>query len=241
MGIRWKSRRLLILSLFLVPSPLWAGWGTVAEGIEYRNLTTGEARIHYFRIDPSRTRLDLLLASDHHVPHQSAKTFREKSGASLTVNGGFFDESFRSLGLLVKRGRIVNPLRNAGWGIFQIKNGRPAIIHRGEWSPEEVELALQVGPRLVVNGQIPSFKPESEPHRRSAVGVTADGKLLIALCGTPIGIGEWAALLAREAPNALNLDGGGSSQISVKLKDFSLEVPGTTGIPNALAVFPKSP
>ena len=242
MGTRWKSKRFLILNslLFLVPFPLFAGWGTVVEGIEYRKLTTGEARIHYFRIDPSRTRLDLLLASDHQVPHQSAKTFREKTGAGLAVNGGFFDESFRSLGLLVKGGRIVNPVRNAGWGIFQIREGRPAIIHRSEWSPEGVDLALQVGPRLVVNGRIPSFKPESEPHRRSAVGITADGKLLIALCETPIGIGEWAALLSREAPNALNLDGGGSSQISVKLKEFSLEVPGTTGVPNAVAVFSAS-
>ena len=214
MGTRWKSKRFLILNslLFLVPFPLFAGWGTVVEGIEYRKLTTGEARIHYFRIDPSRTRLDLLLASDHQVPHQSAKTFREKTGAGLAVNGGFFDESFRSLGLLVKGGRIVNPVRNAGWGIFQIREGRPAVIHRRE----------------------------SEPHRRSAVGITADGKLLIALCETPIGIGEWAALLSREAPNALNLDGGGSSQISVKLKEFSLEVPGTTGVPNAVAVFSAS-
>ncbi|MBI2083454.1 MAG: phosphodiester glycosidase family protein [Deltaproteobacteria bacterium] len=208
--------------------PLQKGWDYQQEG----------SRIHLFQIDPREYRFDLLVARDNNTPTLAAKTYREKSGALLVVNGGFFDENFRSLGLLVKKGKILNPLRNSEWGIFQIRDKTPSVIHRRDWNPEKVEIAIQVGPRLVIDGRIPSFKPEEEPHRRSAIGVTKEGKILIAIADEPIEMKKWAELIQRYAPFAMNLDGGGSSQISVRLKDLSLELIGTTAIPNAVAVFP---
>ncbi len=234
----WKFKQPVLFSLLLF---FWAvpveAWKKLQEGWEYKTIGS----IHLFRIDPQKCRLDLLLATDFEQAALPSKNYREKSGAALVINGGFFDDAFRSLGLLVRRGETVNPIRPVEWGVFQMRPTGPSVIHRKEWSGEGVETALQVGPRLVIDGKIPSFKPETETHRRSAIGTTSDGQLVIGVSSAPVPMAEWAEAWKKETPYALNLDGGGSSQISVKLKNFSLELPGTTGIPNALAVFPKSP
>lgn len=229
-----RFKRLIVFSL-LFPLSAVASWTQLHEGWSYQKIAT----VHLFRLDPAQCRLDLLVATDFRQAALPAKGFREKSQAGLVINGGFFDESFRSLGLLVRQGKVVNPLRQVDWGIFQIRPGVAAIIHRSQWGGEGVETALQAGPRLVIDGKIPSFKAETESHRRSAIGVTSEGKIIIAISEAPIPLRQWAELMQQQSVAALNLDGGGSSQISVKLKDFSLELPGTTGVPNALAVFEK--
>jgi uncharacterized protein YigE (DUF2233 family) len=228
----------LILILLSSCCSLQADWKVLQPGLEYRRL---EERAHFFRIDPEKFRIDLLLASDYQMAALTAERFRQRSGALLVVNGGFFDEAFRSLGLLQRKGETVNPIRNATWGVFLLKGDRgrePAVIHRNEWKPEGVVTAIQVGPRLIVDGKIPPFK-ESAPHRRSAIGITKDGWVEIAVSEGALTLQEWARELQTDCVQALNLDGGGSTQLSVSLPpDFSVQVGGMTGVPNALAVFP---
>jgi len=225
--------RVLFILLLSLPQTLLA-WQTLEKGFERKAPASG---IHLFRVDPTLYRIDLLTSAGFDAAALPTASFREKSRAMLVINGGFFDENFRPIGLVVRNGASLNPLTRANLGIFQVRPGGVAsIIHERDWSGEGVETALQVGPRLVIAGATPKFKKEMEPHRRSAVGITKEGKILIALSNSPISIQEWAELLRKEAPYALNLDGGGSSQISVKFKNFSLEVPGATGIPTALAV-----
>ncbi len=226
-----------LFAIFTFFHPLDA-WEKISKGGEYAKAPSG--RTHLFRIDPAIYRLDLLLSSDLGDQPLTAREFRDKGKALLVINGGFFDEKFRSLGLLIQKRMMRNPLRNAEWGVFRLIDGIPSIIHRRDWKGEPVEMAIQVGPRLVIDGRIPSFKPEQEPHRRSALGVTPEGQVILAISEAPVPIGDWASLLKQETSSAINLDGGGSSQISVKIRDFSLEIPGTTPIPNAVAVFSQT-
>ena len=44
----------------------------------------------------------------------------------------------------------------------------------------------------------------------------------------------------KDCPNALNLDGGGSTQISALVDGFEWNIEGYTAVPNALAVQPLS-
>ena len=184
------------------------------------------------------------MASDSGSTTLTANRYREQSGAVLVINGGFFNEFFRSLGLLVRRGKVLNPIRETSWGIFLLggQDGKgPSIINRRDWKSANAAattLAIQVGPRLVIDGMIPSFK-ESGPTRRSAIGITKEGTVVIALMEGAVSLKKWAELLAQECPWALNLDGGGSSQIAVKTGRFSLNVEGLTAVPNALGVFGK--
>jgi len=191
---------------------------------------------HVFRIDPSKFRIGVAIASDFQEPAMTAGEFRERSKAVLVVNGGFFDESFRSMGLVVRGRKTMTPLRNAAWGILAIEEKKARILHRNEWNPKGVTDALQVGPRLVVAGEIQKFKPAT-PARRSAVGLTPDGKIEIAIAEKPILLEEWAQVMKRDCPDALNLDGGGSTQVSASVAGWVLNVDGLTAVPNMLAVW----
>ncbi len=236
--LRFNRFSFLLLVLFLSARPLQAEWKALQEGFDYQRV--GEASGHFFRIDPKKYRIDLLLAADSGASALTAERYRERSGALLAINGGYFDEAFRSLGLLVRQSRLLNPLRNTSWGIFFLggKSGtEPAILHRRDWKPEGVRTAIQVGPRLVIDGSVASLK-DSTAHRRSAIGITSEGMVLIALSDESVTLRKWAELLQKECRQALNLDGGGSSQISVNLPNFSLNLEGLTGVPNAIAVFP---
>jgi uncharacterized protein YigE (DUF2233 family) len=78
----------------------------------------------------------------------------KKSQALAAINGGFFTPEYRPLGLLIVDGKEVNPLRRADWGVFLIQENRPRIIHTNEFQNDRgISQAMQVGPRLVVNGR----------------------------------------------------------------------------------------
>ncbi|HSA58678.1 MAG TPA: phosphodiester glycosidase family protein [bacterium] len=229
-------KRLLSVFLLFLPLPLQAEWKTLASGLDYESRP--ELSAHVFRIDPAKFRIGLLTASDFSEKALSAADYRSRGRAVLAVNGGFFDETFQAMGLLYRDGQALNPLRNAAWGVFSMSAGGAKIFHRSEWNPNGVSMALQVGPRLVVDGMVQKFK-EAAPDRRSAVGVTADGKVVIAVADKPMPLPEWAVFLKKDCPNALNLDGGNSTQIAAEVEGWSLTVEGLTAVPNAVAVFPR--
>lgn len=227
---------------FAFPASVQAQWKTLEQGMEYRK--SDEPKVHFFRIDPGRFRPDLLMASDFKVAALSADDYRKKSGAVLVLNGGFFDDAFRPMGLRYRKEGTLNPLRDVSWGVFFMggPEGRePKIVPPKQWPPpagETVTMALQVGPRLVIDGKIPKFK-EGPPSRRSAVGIASDGWIVIALSETPLLLKEWATLLKEDCPQALNLDGGGSSQFSFLNANLSSKVDGLTNVPDVLAIFRK--
>lgn len=234
-----KTGLLFLALLWTVPAQ--AEWKSLDAGLEYQRKA--EPQVHLFRIDPARYRLDILTAKDFKVDALAADGYRERSGAVLVVNGGFFDEAFRPLGLLHRRGETINPLRDTSWGVFLLsglEGSEAKIIPQSAWKKitDPVLTALQVGPRLVVDGKVPKFK-EGLPARRSAICVTSDGWVEIALSETPLLLKEWANLLQKECPQALNLDGGGSSQMAISHANLSLKVEGLTNVPNAIAVFRK--
>lgn len=226
----------LLIFFLLLSYPAFADWRTLSPGLEYEPRL--EAAAHFFRVDLKELDADVLTAAGFGRAALSAAEYRDRAGAVLVVNGGFFETGFRGLGLLFRKGKTLQPLRASAWGILALSGGAAKILHRKEWSEKGIEAALQVGPRLVVDGEIQKFK-ESGPARRSGVGITSDGKLEIALSEKPMLLSEWAALLAKDCPNALNLDGGGSTQISARSGEFVLNVEGYTAVPNALAVFAK--
>lgn len=211
-------------------------WKGLESGLEYRRSDNGHA--YFFRIDPRKFRFNILLASDFRASVMTSDMYREKNGAVLVINGGFFDEYYKSLGLLMRQGKIENPLRQTSWGVFSLggKTGHePLIQATRDWRPEGAQLAIQVGPRLLVDGKIPHFK-ETIASRRSAIGITGDGFVEIAISDTPVTLQEWAEEMQKDCVQAMNLDGGGSSQLSVAHPALSFNIVGATGVPNAVAV-----
>ena len=103
-------------------------------------------------------------------------------------------------------------------------------------------LVVQGIPRLVVGGKVSGLKPQFA--ERSAV--CAEGSVVTLVVSTKAEATTFARFLADPTNKgglgclaALNLDGGPSTQLFVKLPGLELSLPGGWGVPNALVVTPE--
>src|SRR5262249_13033419 len=141
------------------------------------------------------------------------------------------------LGLRVKAGTVKNPVKPVSWwAVFYIANGHAYIVPQKTYKTKpSITFALQSGPRLIINGKIPSLKPGFDA--RSALGITRDGKLIILATQVALSTLQVANIMQMpenqgglNCSDALNLDGGSSTQLFAKINDFVLDVPGLTSV-----------
>ena len=228
-------------------------WNLLHDGVVYAKYSfpVGEQErttIHAFQIDPKKIKLDVVLTNKSHPQGMTAKEFAKTNKAALVINGGFFTEEHKSIGLLIQNGKKINPIhRTSWWSIFGLKNGKPFIVRpKGFRALPEISMAVQVGPRLVINDSIPKLKPSLAA--RSAVGITRNNKVVLVITeGSPISMLEIARRMKNsrfkgglECVNAMALDGGSSAQLYAKIGKFERSVPGPSTVPNGIAVYLKS-
>lgn len=248
--IKWHAQtcKLLSLALLLFIFSNYAvaanDWRKLAPGIEYRdldgNFLTPWSHIHAFRVNLKENQLSLVTAEDLSRTHASVDEYAQYSNALLAINGGFFDKNYQPLGLRIANKRQKSPLKNISWwGIFYIKNQRAYLSSANQFSPNrQIDFAVQSGPRLLVNSRIPPLKPGRA--ERSALGITHDGRIIMIVTdNVPLSTTELAQLM--KAPplnceNALNLDGGSSSQLRAKTGSFQLDVHGFSNVSDAIIV-----
>jgi uncharacterized protein YigE (DUF2233 family) len=165
--------------------------------------------------------------------------------AFAAFNGGYFLPGGKPLGLLVQEGKALNPLRKADWGVFYLEaKGNPRILHRKDYAalaptPAPV-FAIECGPRLVVAGKALTFKPSRD--RRTALAITAEGRILVVVFPRPVELGTVSDYLLRRwaVTDALNLDGGSSTQLATRLGSQSVTAQ-AHGIPVPYVVLLRSP
>jgi uncharacterized protein YigE (DUF2233 family) len=176
------------------------------------------------------------------------KALARRAQALAAINGGFFLPDYRPLGILIVDGQQANPLRKADWGIFLMQNNRPRIIHTNEFHNEgSITQALQVGPRLVVEGKEKIMKKQAA--RRSALGITRNRQIILLNTEDTDAHFQDLARLFRlpasegglECRDALGLDGGGSAQMYAEYKSLNIDIPGQWAVPNGIGVFKKQP
>jgi uncharacterized protein YigE (DUF2233 family) len=199
-----------------------------------------------FVLDLDRVELRTHLATSGGNRKSTAEVMGPATRAIVAVNGGFFDERARSLGMLVDRGTLLNPLRKADWGVFFVSKSsrRARLIHTRKWAARArsslPEFAIQAGPRLVVEGRPLSFKPQRA--RRTALGIRPGGKeVILVVFSKPILTAELAQqmMVPLGCTYALNLDGGSSTQLWSSMHS----VASVRGIPvtNVVTVHPRNP
>ncbi len=168
----------------------------------------------------------------------TATALRRDLSAVAAVNGGFFDEHGRPLGLRIVAGKTVVPLRRSvDWGVLVLRPGHAEIVHSRDFKQDpRIEAAIQVGPRLLSAGRALRLKPQVA--RRSAVALDRNGRTLtLVVTRAPAEANRLAALLAGLGfYSALMLDGGASTQLSVATGSFTVEIPGLYGVPDALVI-----
>jgi uncharacterized protein YigE (DUF2233 family) len=226
----------LAVTMFLATA---GAWQRAAPGVETLAFDEGGSTVSLIRFDLQRFRPEVVVLGPDH--RKTASTLRRELSAVAAINGGFFDEDRRSLGLRIAGGQTAVPLRRGvDWGVLVIRPGRAAIVHSRDFKPDaRIEGAIQVGPRLLVAGQPLRLKPQSA--RRSAVALDREGRTLtLVVSPGPIDAGRLAERLAGLGfHSALLLDGGASTQVSAAAGGFTLEVAGVYGVPDALVMRPR--
>jgi uncharacterized protein YigE (DUF2233 family) len=225
-------------------------WQQLAPGLEYTNIDsfvsmTGRG-IQVFRFDLQHYQLQLAF-NNKAERLQTVEQLVEANDAVIGINGGFFTPEMKPLGLRITDGQLHNPLHNASWlGVF-FTQGKHAFIA----SPKDfhinknIDFAVQSGPRLLVNGQILPLKPGMD--NRSALGITQSGRIILLVTRNfPISTEGLAKIMQAPADqgglncvDALNLDGGSSSQLYARTNEFSLSVPSFAIVSDAILVIPK--
>lgn len=217
------------------PSP----FTSVAKGVEYGDFSlSAEARAYVFRIDLTHWKPVLLEAQRPGRTLATVREMAEESGLSLAVNGNFFDEKDRPLGLLISEGEKKNSLRSADWGVFTLRGTVARLVHTRDLSSTEgLDFAIQCGPRVLIAREVPSLKPQIAA--RTGLGIASDGRLLLLVTHDgPATAREVGAFFRDQlqATDALLLDGGPSTQLFAKFPGFSLLREGGGAVANAVAL-----
>ncbi len=209
--------------------------------ISYEAVTPDGVPSWLLRLDLRGATLRVLDARDHGAPALTAQQFREKTGAQAVWNASFFDGKGDPLGLIVKDGIQVQGVRPVDWGVFYLDAVGPHVVHRQVFAPGPGLLqAVESGPRLVVGGEPVRLRPQAA--RRTALCVHKDGGILVLVADGDLAATPMAEFLrVRGCVDALNLDGGPSSQLSVAGPEHTLEVAGGLPVPIAMGAFAQSP
>ncbi len=236
----------VLLSLF-IGSVHADEWLKLAPGVEYQDLHVGSltywSHVHAFKIDLERNELDLVMASGLAQAQASAHEFLNQSKALIAINGGFFDQNFQPLGLRISNQRQHNPLKSISWwGIFYTKNRLPHITSLHDFKQDtQIDFAVQAGPRLLIHGKIPQLKPGIA--ERSALGITASGQVIMIVTENSPMSTTWLAEKMKAPPlnciDALNLDGGSSSQLYAHIESFTINVASIASVSDAIIVKPR--
>lgn len=209
------------------------GVGVLWRARHFKDLYGGPQMVNVLEIDPLFARLKPAAAQGSLT---RTSTLGTRSRAIAAVNGGFFSVgkgAVHHIGLLKIDGRVVAPndRRRSVLGINA--DGKPCLRklpQTDDW--KEVTDALAAGPMLLESGRsVVADRDEGfgdsmyARHPRTAVGITAKGKiLLVTVDGRTSGsrgvtLEELAKLMQTlGCTHAMNLDGGGSTTMWVRGK-----------------------
>jgi len=215
-------------------------WTALGRGVEHRRLERGAIAGHAFRFRPA----DVVLRVVPAPPERARVAALAPAGDAIATNASFFDEAGRTMGLAIDRGRSVGGRRLAKWAGFVVERGRPRIVPGSALGDGAgADLVVQGFPRLVVGGGVPRLKPQ---RAQRTVVCVADARVVLLVTTSRVDATELARFLVAPPAtggigcrDALNLDGGSSTQLAARWGGFEARVDGAWGVPNALVVTPK--
>lgn len=219
-------------------------WKEVSDGIHYlnlhENLLTPWSRIHVFKINLEKNHLHLVSARQLSQTHASVNDFSNLENALIAINAGFFDENYAPLGLRINNHKQYSKIKKISWwGIFYIKNNKPYITNIKNFDhSSKINFAIQSGPRLIINGKIPSLKKGHA--ERSAMGINDKKEVILLVTeNSPISTTTLAKTMKAYPINcqyAINLDGGSSTQLKANFDSLKLYIRGFSNVSDAIVV-----
>ncbi len=172
----------------------------------------------------------------------------ETEGIPAGVNGGFFHEDMRPVGLLVADGVEIHPFQKAKLlsGVLSVRSGRMEIVRSSAFrSGRDLQEAIQCGPMLVEAGSAVGGLSDSTRARRTVVLTDGRGRWGL-VYATSLTLADTARILLVPGVfgdwtprTALNLDGGGSSGLWAMASPTPVSRPEFSRVRNYIGVVPK--
>lgn len=247
-----------------------AGWNDVAPGMEVREWRiqfpqNESERMTVVRLAAGKFHIRLRWQPRKVFKNEdAAPEVARRMGAVVVVNAGYFGTDGRPLGFFKSGGKVFNRRvlyrgrRTAlhFGAVFHVKKGgaRAGIAARDVFRPSRSDEAFQAGPHLVHKGLpvpgLDSYREFHRPDRRSLLAIDARGRLLVLvshLGGSGISWCEIQALLSRPeaegglgVKEAMNLDGGSSSQLYIRGENYRHHLDGRF-VPALIVISPRGP
>lgn len=215
-------------------------WTAVRDGLAYSDslVHMDDGTTHEFfvaKVDPHLFEFKIYNNKDE-ASAKNVKDIHDEKGSVLTFNGAFFDEKFKSMGLLQDSSSTYHKLATSDLmnGVFAVANKTVeplALLAPAETVPsDKTAFMIQNGPALIDNvGQILLTKDTGKTAGRTAMGVDKDGNVVVVVLHQTLlnsdnvmSLYAFAHLLKENAVFApmqlhsvLNLDGGPSTGIAI--------------------------
>jgi hypothetical protein len=210
-------------------------WTSLEEGLAYRTVgcSNDKPSLIEVRFNPREWRFNAAVERN-----SGAERIALKEGASFAINANFFDTGRNPIGLVLRDGKIVQPVHSVSWqSLFWTgRDGAGHISSPAEWSAVRRAnplMAVQTGPRIVTHGKRGRLHASGRA-RRSGVCLFSEGNISFFVSGeAPYTVAEISQLAVKpEADGGLGcrdamlFDGGPSAQLYVRTAATVLNVPG---------------
>lgn len=218
-------------------------WQQLAPGLDTRLYDyDGRTQLRVVRVDPASYTFHV-----HYEPGTTRSLFDWQNTLPnhvALINANYYDTDFRALGLTIADGQVYGTPYTDRGGMFYVESGQPGIRSNisQPYANEPFEQAVQAWPMLMQNG-ISAYNANSRSARRSAIAIDAEGRVLLIVTSrgstTLAGLSAFLAESDMGIVNAFNLDGGGSTMLSVNTTDTQFHVNTFDTVPVVLAVYPR--
>lgn len=234
------------------PTPVSGdGWETVRPGIEQRTARVpGQgpfgAQAMIVRVDPALATFQVAYRPGD--PLSLSEWRAALPGAAVIVNGGFFDEFNRALGLVVSEGQAYGQSFSGFGGMFQVTEAGPRVrsLVSEPYLGEPLWHAVQSFPMLIEAGGVlaPRGDGFDVPARRTIIAQDGAGRILLIV--TPLSevsfsaAQDWLLSADLDVRIALALDGGRSTGLALDHVEGPDDLyPAFDRLPSVIAVFPR--
>ena len=226
-----KKKQIIYLALFFLISINFGCNRIINEYKDYKwqKINSDISLLKYedlvlFKTSLRDYRVSVVVNQENILAGYSADDLIKDKTYELVINANFFDKYNKPLGLIIKDGQEFNKIHKGGevlTGIFAFENKKLKINDRK--NKVSFANAIQAGPRLLINHSKVSLTNGEKEAPRTGICIDSHNNLIIfsTLESKEISLNRLQSILASKlinCRNAMNLDGGQSSQLSAKIK-----------------------
>lgn len=200
-----------------------------ASEYSYETYKTDTQITHILTLNPKNYEIKFVKANNG-TGRETVLSIANRYNADIAINGGFFEKDGIPSGTLIINGHVYHK-KNIRQALLIEKNKVLSIVQANPTKYITNKMSIVSGIPLLINkGQIPHDLTSKKtdfyiaPHARTALGIKQNGFIVIivtehSLQTNGLTILELAQLMKKlGCEYAINLDGGGSSTLSISGK-----------------------